>query len=210
MEVTKIEVGQLQTNCYVIHDKKSNEMLIVDPGADYKVIENVLKSINGKLKYIVLTHAHGDHIGAVKEIIDNYPDVKLLIHSDDALRLETPALNMSSMIFGYDISIIADEKLNDGDIIKLGDEEIGVIHTPGHSEGCICLLFGNELITGDTLFNGSIGRTDLIGGDYNEIINSIHSKILPLKDEIIVYPGHGPSSTIGKERVINPYLKGLV
>ena len=210
MEVTKIEVGQLQTNCYVIHDKKSNEMLIVDPGADYKVIENVLKGLNGKLKYIVLTHAHGDHIGAVNEIIENYPDVKLLIHSDDALRLETPALNMSGMIFGYDISIIADEKLNDGDIIMLGDEELKVIHTPGHSEGCICLLFDDELITGDTLFNGRIGRTDLIGGDYNEIINSIHSKILPLKDEIIVYPGHGPSSTIGKERVINPYLKGLV
>ncbi len=205
MEVIKVVVGQLQTNSYIVYDEVSKESILVDPGADFKTIDNVLQNLDTKLKYIVITHAHGDHIGAVNEVKEHY-GVPIAVHAADAVRLSKAELNLSNMIFGYDVEAVADIELHEGDVLKLGDFGIEVIHTPGHTEGGICLLFDTQLISGDTLFKNSIGRTDLVGGSYEAIIDSLNNKLMKLDDYVIVYPGHGQSTTIGIERASNPYV----
>ncbi|NLU49314.1 MAG: MBL fold metallo-hydrolase [Syntrophomonadaceae bacterium] len=201
-----LEVGAIAANCYVIGCEETLEGVVIDPGGSAQAILRVIKDLNLNIKYIINTHGHIDHIGANRQIKEA-TGAKILIHEDDAKMLTNPASNFS-MFMGRNItSPGADEFLRDGDIIKIGNTvELEVIHTPGHSRGGVCLKTDNMIFAGDTLFAGSIGRTDFPGGSYKTLIESIKEKILCYDDDVVVYPGHGPATTVGFERKHNPFL----
>jgi glyoxylase-like metal-dependent hydrolase (beta-lactamase superfamily II) len=201
-----LQTGIYGVNTYIVYDDKSKECLIVDPSSESNIIINKINTMKLSPKYIILTHAHGDHIGVVKELKEKL-NIPILVHKDDYEMLMDPALNLSKSMSYGPISIKADEVVKDNDFISLGDQQLKVIHTPGHTKGGICLFFDNCLISGDTLFKGSIGRTDLYGGSFEDIMDSIINKILILPDDTIVLPGHGPSTTIKEEKLTNPYIK---
>ena len=200
-----LTVGMYGANCYIVGSEQTNEAAIIDPGAEFNKIENKIKSLGLTPKIVILTHYHGDHIGAVEEFVEKYA-TKVYIHKEDAEALKDSAMNLSKTMFGKDMSIKADVELEDGDEIKLGELTFEIIHTPGHTKGGICIKVGNIMMTGDTLFNNSIGRTDFPGGSFEEIIASIKNKILKYDDETIIYPGHMSPSTIKREKQSNPFL----
>jgi glyoxylase-like metal-dependent hydrolase (beta-lactamase superfamily II) len=205
LNVFRIPAGIYAVNCYIVFSEDSKSGIVVDPGGSADETIKFVEDNNIDLKYIVLTHGHGDHIGGVKALKDKY-DIPVLIHKEDEEMLKDANKNLSkTMAFGA-IEIIPDRTLVDGDIIKFGELEATILHTPGHTKGGICLKIENYLISGDTLFKGSIGRTDLYGGDYETLISAIKTKLLVLDDEIVVLPGHGQSSTIKNERISNPFL----
>lgn len=204
IEVTKIEVGQWATNCYLVISRKGRESLIIDPGAEPARLLSQVKGL--KVKYIINTHGHSDHIGANGEM-KKRTGAPLLIHRDDASMLLHPAENLS-LLWGQEvISPPADRLLQGGEEFELAGTFWKVIHTPGHSPGGISLLGDHRLFSGDTLFAGSVGRTDLPGASWEVLLKSIRGELLILDDEVIVYPGHGPSTTIGEERRWNPFLQ---
>lgn len=198
-------VGSFLSNCYIVGSDTTREAAIIDPGADFNKIVNKINDLKLTPIIIILTHAHGDHIGAVKDLVDKY-QLKVYIHKDDAEVLKDSNANFSKMILGKSISITPDIELNDGDAIKLGDLDLEIIHTPGHTRGGICIRVEDIMMTGDTLFNKSIGRTDFPGGSFDDIINSIKDKIFKYDDEIIIYPGHNSPSTIKSEKFGNPFV----
>ena len=205
MIIKRIPAGIYAANCYVLYSEKENEGIIVDPGGD---VDDILKYVNDnniEINSIVLTHGHGDHIAGANELKEEL-DVNLLVHEADVDLLKSGDMNLSSIMAIGSIELTADELLTDGDTIEFGDEKVTVLHTPGHTLGGICLLSGKYLISGDTLFKGSIGRTDLEGGNYENIINSIREKLLVLPGDTIVYPGHGPETTIEEEMRNNQFL----
>lgn len=205
MEIIRVSAGIYGANCYIVYCKNTKEGMIVDPGGDMQTILGKIEEKELNIKYIVLTHGHGDHIGAVPELKEKL-GVPLLIHEEDKDMIRDPEINLSSIMAMGEISLKADRLLKDGDMIELGDISAQVIHTPGHTKGGISLKIGGYLITGDTLFRRSIGRTDLAGGNYDTIIKSIKEKLLILDDELIVLPGHGEASTILEEKQSNPFL----
>lgn len=198
-------VGSYMSNCYIVGSDKTNEAAIIDPGAEFGRIDKKIIELGLKPKMILLTHAHGDHIGAVLEFIDKY-HIPVYIHEDDAEALVDSNINLSKVLFRKEVTINPDVKLKDGDKIELGDLEFEVIHTPGHTPGGICLKVENIMLTGDTLFNQSIGRTDFPGGSFDQIISSIKDKIFKYDDDIIVYPGHNSPTTIKSEKMSNPFV----
>ena len=201
-----IVVGSMQNNCYIIGDEKNKKVIVVDPGDEGPKILNYLNAECLKVDMIILTHGHADHIGSVKYLREK-TGAKVGIHSSERSALVDSVENLSLML-GYECNQgEADFLINDEDIIKVGNIEIKVFHTPGHTLGGICLLADKILITGDTLFYHNIGRTDLKGGNYETLVHSIKEKLMVLDDDVIVYPGHGSSSTIGEERNENPYIK---
>lgn len=206
VKVIKIPETGFAGNCYVIFSEETKAGIIVDPAIGGKEIVNMLEKEGIDLKYILLTHAHVDHFGAVPEIKDLL-DIDLLIHEDDADQLLDEDLNFSNQMFPNPISLKADRLLKDGEILKVEDMEFKVIHTPGHTKGGICISIGNILITGDTLFAGSIGRTDFYGGDFDIIISSIKDKLFQYPDNTVILPGHGEQSTIGREKQVNPFVR---
>jgi len=184
--------------------------MIVDPGDEAERIASVVEREDLQVKLILNTHGHADHIAANAALKARFADAPLAIHSFDAAMLEDPQANLSAF-FGFAItSPRADRTLADGDIVKLGREQFSVIHIGGHSPGSICLLAhvdGNGILfSGDTLFAGGIGRTDFPGGDLRELVTGIKEKLLSLDPETLVYPGHGPTTTIGEEARTNPFL----
>lgn len=203
-----LPVGLLQANCYLIGDSKSNTAAIIDPGGDAELIINVVKKHHLQVKYIFISHGHIDHIGG-NRMVKQATDAPILIHPADAEWLTHPF----QPPIGFEIiesdSPPADEYLHDGDCYNLGELEVKIIHTPGHSPGGVCFVLSDRIFTGDTLFAGSIGRTDLPGGSEKEIFESIQNRILTLSDTNLVYPGHGPATTIGEEKESNPYLQNL-
>ncbi len=198
-------VGSYYSNCYIVGSEKTREAAIIDPGADFNKIDSVIKELNVTPKMIILTHYHGDHIGAVLDIVEQY-NTKVYIHKDDAEVLKDSSINFSKQIIGRSLSINPDVLLNDGDVLELGELKLEIIHTPGHTKGGICIKVGNIMMTGDTLFNKSIGRTDLPGGSYEELINSVKEKIFVFDEDITIYPGHNSPSTIKSEKLSNPFF----
>lgn len=200
-----IPVGMLQTNCYIAADENTKETAVIDPAAEFEKIKLYIESNNLKVKYILLTHGHGDHILAVNELRE-YSKAPVGIHEDDKEMLGDSNLNYSFMYNSKPVEEKCDFTLKDGDILRLGESELRIIHTPGHTMGSIGILFGKDLMSGDTLFAEGIGRTDLPGGDYRSILESIKEKLFILPDETVVHPGHGPYTTIGNEKDNNPFF----
>jgi glyoxylase-like metal-dependent hydrolase (beta-lactamase superfamily II) len=196
-----------ETNCYLAYDKGAGEGVIIDPGDEADRIISEVNQIGFKPKMILLTHGHGDHIGAV-ETVKNKFNIPLLVGTGEEKLLTSAAQNFSAA-YGTPISCPpADRTLNEGESVEFGSESLKVITTPGHSPGGICYHSNGILFCGDTLFYGSIGRTDFPGCSHEQLIKSIMDKLLILPDATVCYPGHGPSTTIGQERLSNPYLSG--
>ena len=198
-----------ETNCYIVFDQESKETMVVDPAGDVDRIIEMISILQGNLKYIFLTHCHGDHIAGVKELREKMGG-KVLIHRLDAEGLNNKEINLTEFMDGLpEIEIDADSRLDDGDLIHVGNLEFKVIHTPGHTKGGCSLYLESEklLFSGDTLFRGTWGRTDLPTSDFRDIISSIINKLLVLPDDTIVYPGHGKSTMIENEKPIYLELK---
>ena len=196
------ELGEY-TNCYIVQDEESKEALVIDPGGEvWKIIE-MLEILEANLKYIYLTHCHADHIGGVNGLKEKMGG-KILIHRFDAEGLENDAISLSTYIGMKPIYLEADSRIDDNDLIHIGKMEFKVIHTPGHTRGGSCIYCEKEkmLFTGDTMFRGTWGRTDLPTGSFEEIINSISKKLMCLPDDTICYPGHGKSTKVGEEKPI--------
>ncbi|MCE7911758.1 MAG: MBL fold metallo-hydrolase [Candidatus Brocadia sp.] len=200
-----LAVGPLAVNCFIIGSKKDNKAVVIDAGGDHKEILKLLKKHNLTLQAIINTHAHFDHVGGVKPLQD-LTGARFLLHQEDIPLLNH--LNEQTAAFGLPPIAIPkiDRPLVDMEEIIVGDETIRVIHTPGHSPGSICFFVDNAIFVGDTLFAGSIGRTDLYGGSYTKLINSIKTRLFTFEDHVIVYPGHGTFTTIGDEKLHNPFF----
>ena len=200
-------VGVLQCNCSVIGDEQTLEAMVIDPGDQIEEILEILRQKNLTLKYIVVTHAHIDHVGGAMKLKAATGAPILMNQNDQAL---LKLLDMQATWLGMQPpeAVKIDEAVADGRVLQIGAISSSVIHTPGHTEGSICLFFPQEkkLIAGDTLFAGSIGRTDLPGGSFEKIMRSLHTQLMALPDDIEVVPGHGQQTTIGHERATNPFL----
>jgi glyoxylase-like metal-dependent hydrolase (beta-lactamase superfamily II) len=202
-----LPVGPLRCNCSIIGDETTREAMVIDPGDDIDDVLAIIGKHNLKVKQIVITHAHIDHVGGAMKLRTATGAPVLLNQNDFAL---VKMLDMQAAWVGMAApgAVEIDHGLSAGDSLSAGSLRAGVLHTPGHTEGSVCLYFPAEkkLIAGDTLFAGSIGRTDLPGGSMEKIMRSLHGTVMALPDETVVVPGHGPLTTIGEERENNPFL----
>lgn len=203
-----LPVGPLQCNCSIVGDETSREAIVIDPGDEIASILEIVGKHNLTVKQIVVTHAHIDHVGGAMKL-KAATGAPILLNENDTALLKMLDVQAAWIGMRSPGAVTIDRSLREGETVSAGSHQAQVIHTPGHTEGSICLLFAPEktLIAGDTLFAGSIGRTDLPGGNYKKIIDSLHSKLLSLPDETVVIPGHGPGTTIGEERENNPFLQ---
>ncbi len=210
-EMIKVVVGVLAVNCYIVWDKETREAAVIDPGGDPENIVAVVESEKLQVKYVINTHGHFDHVGADADIKKAF-GAELVIHSDDAPMLENAAAY--SMTFGASAKNQPPPDINieDGSVISFGNVKINVLGSPGHSPGGVLLSIndGKVVITGDSLFAGSIGRTDLPGGSYEELMSSLRDKILPMDDGTRLFPGHGPDTTVREEKDSNPYFQEII
>jgi glyoxylase-like metal-dependent hydrolase (beta-lactamase superfamily II) len=201
LAVKRFMVGPLGTNCYVAADTATKEACLIDPGSDPELMKSYINKEGLVVKFIINTHGHGDHIGANVSF-----RVPIFIHKLDADFLTDPDKNLSRVFTAGIVSPKAGRLLKEGDIIKLGTHELKILHTPGHTPGSISVVTEGIAFTGDALFAGSIGRSDFEYGDHDQLIRSITDKLLTLKDDTVIYPGHGEPSTIGEEKKSNPFF----
>jgi len=203
-----LPVGPLQCNCSIIADETSREAMVIDPGDDISRIQALVAEHRLTVKQIVITHAHIDHVGGAMKL-KAATGAPILLNQNDYALLKMLDVQASWLGMKPPGAVTVDESLEDGARLTTGSIESQILHTPGHTEGSLCVYIPAEqkLIAGDTLFAGSIGRTDLPGGSFDKIMSSLHSRVLALPDETLVIPGHGPSTTIGEERETNPFLQ---
>jgi glyoxylase-like metal-dependent hydrolase (beta-lactamase superfamily II) len=201
VKLRKLIVGVYAANCYILSDENAAECAVIDPGGDLNDIVNAIDASRCKVKYILLTHGHADHTGAADQIKSEY---KALIGIN---KLDYEMMQRKDLMYGT-IAGEPDIYFKDNQIFKVGDIRLKVIFTPGHTPGGVSFLAENLVFTGDTLFQGSVGRTDFPGGNFDAIIDSIKSKLMILPDDTKVLPGHGLKSSIGKEKIYNPFISG--
>ena len=205
MILRMLVVGPIQANCYVLGCERTKEAAVIDPGGDVDKILMTLAKDKLRCVYIINTHGHFDHTGDNKRLKE-VTGAKLVIHRADAPMILDQG--SSGSLWGMEVedSPPPDLYVEERDVITFGDISLQVIHTPGHSPGGISLLSNKMVFVGDTLFAGSIGRTDLPGGDYETLIRNVKEKIFPLGDDVVIYPGHGPKTTVGREKRSNPFF----
>jgi hydroxyacylglutathione hydrolase len=201
-------VGPLQCNCSILGDEQTREAMVIDPGDQIEDILRILRENKLELKQIVITHAHIDHVGGAMKLKEA-TGASILMNQNDYALLKLLDLQATWIGMRPPGAVQIDEAVGPGRVLKVGGISSQVIHTPGHTEGSICVYFPQEkkLIAGDTLFAGSIGRTDLPGGSMEKIMRSLHTHVMALPDDTQVVPGHGPATTIGAERETNPFLQ---
>lgn len=201
MLIKAVTAGIMEANSYIVRDDFTKEAFVIDPGGDYKKIKKFIDESKLKVKAVINTHGHGDHIAANADF-----GVPIWIHRLDAEFLHDPSKNLSNS-FGFLLNAgTASRLLEEGDILTIGANKLEVMHTPGHTPGSICLKGDGVVFTGDTLFCSGIGRTDFLYGSEEDITRSIKNKLLTLDDDYIIYPGHGSSSTIGEEKKNNAFI----
>jgi len=206
--IETLQLGPIGTNAYIVGDPATHRAAIVDPGDEPQRLLAVLARLSLGVDVIVATHAHFDHVGAVRPLVEATGAPFAVFEA------ELPALEVAAdraALFGITIPAppAPDRLLREDDVLSMGGGAFRVVHTPGHSPGHMCLLGDGVAFVGDVIFQGSIGRTDLPGGDYDTLIRSIATHILPLPDQTVLYNGHGPATTVGRERRTNPFLVGL-
>ncbi|NLG53596.1 MAG: MBL fold metallo-hydrolase [Clostridiales bacterium] len=205
MEIVRLKVGLIGTNCYIVYEKGSDKAFLIDPGDSASRILRELDERKLKAEYIILTHAHFDHVLGVYDLLD-MTDAKLCAHALEKERLRDPEISGHKYFHARrHKALVPDIVLNDGDELSAGGLSAKILHTPGHSEGSICAILGGAIFSGDTLFKENCGRCDLIGGDYGEMLRSL-KKLNNLKGDYEIYPGHGEASTLEYERKNNPYM----
>lgn len=209
MKIQRYVVGLYGANCYIVSDEEEREAIVIDPGEYSSEIQDYIVTNNLNVKYILLTHGHFDHIGGVEEL-KKLTQARVAISKEDAPMLLDPSLNLSEMVYKKILCNPADILLSDGDTLTFGKYSVEVIYTPGHTKGGVCFKINNVCFTGDILFKGSIGRYDFPGGDFSTLMDSIKNKLLVLGNDVTIYPGHGDSSTIGKEKRLNMFLRDLM
>mgnify|MGYP002588041039 FL=1 len=206
MKIVNIPTGMLQANTYLVCDETSRLGFIVDLGGYSKELKNIIEKNDIQIQYIVLTHGHGDHIGGVQEHLKDFPDAKVVCSRAEEKMLLDPELNEAHHFGPEKVSFNPDILVDDGDTLTVGNMTMKFIMTPGHTEGGMCILVDDVLFSGDTLFCRSIGRTDLAGGDFKTLMESIKNKLFLLPDETQVLPGHMGTTTIGFEKEHNPFV----
>jgi glyoxylase-like metal-dependent hydrolase (beta-lactamase superfamily II) len=207
MQLEKYVLGPIATNCYLLYEETSKRGIVVDPGINPAVLIERIKRLDLTIEAILLTHTHFDHIGGLAEV-RSWTKAPVIVHTREQEWLSNPIYNGSAAFAGSDDMSFASAEIEvkGGESLSFLDKQFQVLYTPGHSPGSISFFDGEMLISGDALFKGAIGRTDLRDGDYKTLIQSIESQIFTLADDIIVHPGHGPSTTIGHERNTNPFF----
>ena len=203
--IHQLSVGPLQVNCFLVACQKTRDAMVIDPGDEGLRILALAKSEGFEISKVVNTHGHFDHIGANQQVVES-TGAELMLHADDVPLLQ----NARSHAEIYGLSVVPSPApgrlLDQGDTFDVGEHSFSVFHVPGHSPGGICLLNDGHLFVGDVLFAGSIGRTDLPGGDFDALIEGVRERLFHLPDDTIVHPGHGPDTTIGQERRTNPFV----
>ena len=205
LKVLRSDNGIFMENTYILMDQDQCLSAVVDPGTINDDLINAISS-TGSLDMIILTHGHGDHMAAISEYTALYPEAKIIASSDEKHFLTDPELNNSKSIAGKEVAVEADIYVEDGQVIKFGTHDLRFIKTPGHTPGGMCIYTEGLLFSGDTLFRLSVGRTDLAEADTESLMESISNKLYSLPDETLVYPGHGPETTIGLEKRMNPFV----
>lgn len=208
LNMKTLVVGPLGVNCYIVHEEGKSEAAVIDPGGSEDAVWQHIESKGLEVRAILNTHAHADHIGAI-DFLREKTGAKLYIHEADAPMLLDAGKNLSAFMGAPIVTRPADVLLKGGEVLEIGGMKFTVLHTPGHSPGGVCYLMEDRVFSGDTLFAESVGRTDFPGSSAKDLLTSVQEKLMTLPDEIAVYCGHGPETTIGHERKYNPYINGF-